>query len=178
MASRTEPMRVYADADFAGDVSKRSTSGNVTFLYGGPVNWLSRLQKLYALSTTEAEIYSAVEAYKDAAHLKLHLTELGVRPDQPIPIHEDNAACRIMTSTQLKFFQKARHYTTRLGALSDGVANGTMKWVATDTSEMIADVFTKPLSKDLFEKFRNTLVHDVKTFEASQDPPSKGLADA
>ena len=169
--SRTEPMRIYADADFAGDVSRRSTSGNVTFLYGGPIQWSSRLQKLYALSTTEAEIYSAVEAYKDAAHLKLQLHELGVRENKPLPVHEDNAACRIMTETQLKFFSKARHYTTRLGALGDAVANGTMKWVATDTKEMIADAFTKPLTTSIFEKFRNTLVHDVKEYESSQEVP-------
>ena len=70
-ACRADPLRTYADADFAGDTTKRSTSGNVTFLYGGPVLWSSRLQKLHALSTTEAEIYSAVEAMKDAAHVRL-----------------------------------------------------------------------------------------------------------
>ena len=106
-----EPSRIYADADFAGDSSKRSTSGNIIFLSGGPITWSSRLQKLYALSTAEAEIYSLTEALKDAAFLKLHLHALGVLEDKPIPVHEDNSACRIMSANELKTYssQALRH---------------------------------------------------------------------
>ena len=128
---KTEPIRIYADADFAGDVSRRSTSGNVTFLY------------------------SAVEDTKDAVHMKVQLHGLRVRENRSLPVHEDNVACRIMTKTsirnhtkamprgakdrafkrppcfgvsnglwaetQLKLFSKTRHYTTHFGALGDTI---------------------------------------------------------
>ena len=154
------PLETFCDADFAGDVTRRSTSGNISFLYGGPLRWLSQLQKLYALSTAESEIYSAVEAVKDAAHLKLHLSALGVRLDEPIPVYEDNAACRIMTAQQLKSFNRARHYTTRLGFLQDQHGD-TFTFVPCDTENMIADAFTKSLPADSFIKFRDTMVHDI-----------------
>ena len=154
------PLEIFCDADFAGDVTRRSTSGNISFFYGGPLRWLAQLQKLYALSTAESEIYSAVEAVKDAAHLKLLLHSLRVRPDEPVPVHEDNSACRIMTTQSLKSFNRARHYTTRLGFLQDNHGD-TFEFIPCDTTDMIADMFTKSLPADSFVKFRDMVVHDV-----------------
>ena len=160
-ALRADPLHVYCDADFAGDTTKRSTSGMITFLNGGPIMWSSRLQKLQALSTTESEIYSAVEAIRDASILRLQLTELGVRPDEPIPIHEDNSACITMGMTYLKKFNNARHYVTRLNFLQERLHDGTCKMVMTPTKEQIADALTKPLGRVEFEKFRDIMVQPV-----------------
>ena len=49
-------LAVYSDADWAGDKSDRkSTSGCVAMLYGGPISWASRKQKSVATSSTESE---------------------------------------------------------------------------------------------------------------------------
>ena len=49
----------YSDSDFAGDVEDRkSTSGQVFFLGGLPITCNSLKQKVVALSSCEAEIYS------------------------------------------------------------------------------------------------------------------------
>ena len=49
----------YVDSDFAGDLDKRrSTSGYVFTLVGGPISWMSKLQDVVTLSTTEAEYVS------------------------------------------------------------------------------------------------------------------------
>jgi len=46
----------YVDSDFASDVdSQRSTTGYVFTLGSGAMSWVSTLQKIVALSTTEAE---------------------------------------------------------------------------------------------------------------------------
>ena len=81
---------------------------------------------------------------------------------KPIPVHEDNAACRMMAENDLKVFNKARHYLVRLGFLQDKVTDGTAKFVQTDTSDMIADALTKPLVYDIFAKFRDVMVKDVR----------------
>jgi len=45
----------YADADLAGDInSGKSTTGFVFTLGGTTISWASNLQKIVALSTTEA----------------------------------------------------------------------------------------------------------------------------
>jgi len=53
-------IRGYIDSDFVGDLEKRkSTTGYVFIIAGGAVSWVSKLQTVVALSTTEAE-YMAV----------------------------------------------------------------------------------------------------------------------
>ena len=46
----------YVDSDFVGDIAKRKfTTGYVFTLAGAAVSWVSKLQTVVALSTTEAE---------------------------------------------------------------------------------------------------------------------------
>ena len=76
--------KIFADSAYADDVSRKSTFGNVTFLNGGPISWQSTLAKTVALSTAEAEINSAVEAAKQALHLKLMLAEMTFSKPMPL----------------------------------------------------------------------------------------------
>jgi len=53
----------YTDADYAGDLDhRRSTTGYIYKLNGGPVAWCSRRQQCTAMSTTEAEYVAALSA--------------------------------------------------------------------------------------------------------------------
>jgi hypothetical protein len=158
---RDDPYQIYCDADFAGDTTRRSTMGIVTFLNCAPISWTSRLMKLQALSTTESEIYAATEAIKDAAYMKVHLAALRVRENVSIPVHEDNSACVTMGMSYLKSYNKARHYVTRLNFLQERVADGTALLVPTPTKEQIADVLTKSLNYQDFTRFRDILVTNV-----------------
>ena len=50
----------YVDSDFAGEVDhRRSTTGYVFTMAGTAISWMSQLQKIVTISTTEAE-YEAV----------------------------------------------------------------------------------------------------------------------
>jgi hypothetical protein len=56
----------YVDADLAGNVdSRKSTTGFVYTLSGTAVCWASKLQKIVALSTTEAEYVTVTKAGKE-----------------------------------------------------------------------------------------------------------------
>ena len=53
-------IKIYSDADWAGDKStRRSTSGCCTFLNGCLISWYSKKQATVVLSTMEAEYVSA-----------------------------------------------------------------------------------------------------------------------
>jgi len=58
---KKEALKVYSDADYAGDKdTRRSTTGVVTTLTHGAISWTSQLQRSVAISM-EAEIISASE---------------------------------------------------------------------------------------------------------------------
>ena len=76
-------VRGYVDSDFAGDLDKRSpaksksTTGYMFTLAGAAVSWVSKLQTVVALSTTEAEYMAATQACKEAIWIQRLLEELG-----------------------------------------------------------------------------------------------------
>ena len=74
----------YSNSDWVGDKeSRKSTSGFIFMLNGGPVSWCSKRQPTVALSSTEAEYIALTLAAKEATWLRLLLTELGLlQPDQ------------------------------------------------------------------------------------------------
>ena len=59
-------LQIFADSDFAGDESNRSTMGIVIMMNGGPISWCSILDKTASLSTCEVKINAACVKAKDA----------------------------------------------------------------------------------------------------------------
>lgn len=89
----------YSDSDWAGELeSRKSTSGFIFMLNGGPVSWCSKRQPTVALSSTEAEYIALTLAAKEATWLRPLLTELGLlQPDQQhalIKVLERNTSVR------------------------------------------------------------------------------------
>ncbi|KAH9770162.1 hypothetical protein KPL71_012287 [Citrus sinensis] len=83
-------IRGYVDSDFTGDLDKRkSTTGYVFTLAGTIISWVSNLQTVVALSTTEAEYMVATQACKEAIWIQRLLEELGHK-QQKIPVFCDN----------------------------------------------------------------------------------------
>ena len=69
----------YSDSDWAGDKdSRKSTSGFIFMLIGGPLSWCSKRQATVALSLTEAEYIALTLAAKEATWMRLLLTQLGI----------------------------------------------------------------------------------------------------
>ena len=82
----------YSNFDWAGDhVDRKSTSGFIFMLNGGPISYASKKQAIVALSSTEAEYVALNLAVREATWLRLLLTELGLLMpnDQFTEIHID-----------------------------------------------------------------------------------------
>jgi hypothetical protein len=154
----TKP-EVFVDADLGGDrETRKSTSGMVITMNGGPIDWSSKLQKLCAQSSAEAEIYAAADSVKQALHIKLLCEECNIRkPAIPMTLWEDNEAC-IRICHGLKGSNNAKHFQLRLRFLSEHVSMGTVQFSKIDTKEQLADAFTKALPEPAFLKFRDRML--------------------
>jgi len=67
----SQPLQGFVDAYWAGDVdNRRSTTGFVFTINGGPIAWVSRRQLTVATSTAEAEYVAAAMGTKEALWLR------------------------------------------------------------------------------------------------------------
>jgi hypothetical protein len=81
----------FSDADHGGNPdSGKSTSAYVACMASGAVSWLSKLQSIIALSTTEAEFIAAVTAGQEMLWFHQFLSELGFKFSGPSMMFVDN----------------------------------------------------------------------------------------
>ena len=145
----------YSDADWGGDLDDRkSTSGYVFQISGGPVSWRSKKQTCVALSTAEAEYVALASATQEALWMRRLSAELsGGPPEGAVTIFEDNQSAISMTKNP-QFHGHSKHISIKYHFVRDQVSDKTIKVEHCPTAEMIADMLTKALHKDQFTKLR------------------------
>jgi hypothetical protein len=82
----------YSDADWGGDVDRKSTSGALHYFGEDLVHWTSKTQGCVALSTAEAEYVTASSCAQDVIWLRGVLGDLNYQQREPTVIFEDNTA--------------------------------------------------------------------------------------
>ncbi|MCO5573237.1 hypothetical protein L7F22_027006 [Adiantum nelumboides] len=139
-------LKGFCDSDMAGDVdTRKSTSGYVFTLAGGAVSWCSRVQKIVALSTTEAEYISATEASKEAIWLAQLCSEFGL-PDKA-PMLGCDSQSAICLAKNAMFHARTKHIDVRYHFIREVLEDGLITLVKVHTSQNRADALTKCLLK-------------------------------
>ena len=143
----------YTDSSLGDQTDDRhSTSGYVYTLMNGAISWSSRKQRTVAQNTTEAEYMAMTEAANQAAWYRSFFTELGYSVDDPIPLHGDNKG-GIDLAINPVTGRRSKHIDIKHHVIREYVENGHISLVRTPTEEMVADGFTKSLSRVLLHRF-------------------------
>jgi hypothetical protein len=159
---RNPDLAVYTDADWAGQKSDRkSTSGGVAMLYGGPVCWLSKVQRSVATSSTESEYIAQSTNAKTTQWLAQILRDIGCleligEDGKTVQMLADNQGA-IALAKNPHLHERSRHIDICHHYIRDLVQRGRVKIKYIPTAEMVADGFTKPLERTAFEKFKDQL---------------------
>jgi hypothetical protein len=135
----------YCDSDWGNSSSRRSTSGMLARYNRGIISWRSKMQKTVALSTAEAEYYSASEMAIEVLYLRNLLSNMGFPEDPHTPVYEDNTACIEWGNHVIGGRERAKHIDIRKHFAHEVIQDGAMKLIKVDTADQLADVFTKPL---------------------------------
>lgn len=142
------------DADWAGDRStRRSTTGYVFKLAGGPISWRSKLQPTVALSSTEAEYRAVTEAGQELLWLRRMMEYYGFTDKNPTILQSDNMGA-IHLSSKSVFHGRTKHIEIQHHWIREVVENGDLRLAHCPTEDMIADVLTKCLGKSHFKRLR------------------------
>lgn len=143
----------YADANWAGDLdTRRSTTGYIFFLNGSAVSWNSKRQPTVATSSTEAEYMSLYSATQEATWFRSLLKDMKYSVDSATTIYQDNQACIALAKNPV-YHARTKHIDIKFHFLRDKVAHGVIALEYKPTEEMVADGFTKALSRDKHTKF-------------------------
>jgi hypothetical protein len=147
----------YADADWAGSaVDRKSTSGCCFTLGSTMVSWCSRKKISLDLSTTKAKYIALSVAVREAVWVCKILIDLFDHELDPTTIHYDNHSC-VKISENPMFQEKSKHIEIKYHYIRDMVQINIVHVQYLSTHEQIADIFTKPLAKKIFEYFRERL---------------------
>lgn len=154
---KDDELIAYTDNDYAGDLEDRkNTSGYVFLLSSGAVSWSSKKQPVVSLSTTEAEFIAAASCACQAVWLKRVLQMLGSNQGKTTIIHCDSSSA-IKLSKNPVMHGRSKHNDVRFHFLRELTRDGIVELEHCATHEQLADIMTKPLKLDAFQKLRNML---------------------
>ena len=137
----------YVDADLAGNVDiRRSTTGYVYTLGGIAVSWGSQLQKIVALSTTEAEYVAVTEASKEMVWLQSFLEELGKKQEDNVLYCDSQSAIHLAKNPF--FHSRTKHIQLRYHFIRSLLEDGILKLEKISGAQNPANMLTKTVTID------------------------------
>ena len=162
----------YCDPDFVGNIEaqnkRRSQNGYIALLNGATVYWVSKVASVaFAcedigeshadVSSGAAEVYCAGNATMDFLHLSYVAAEMNIPFPKPFRLKMDNAAAQCFAEDSC-FKSELKHIDCRQEWVKILRDRDICIPVHVDTRDNLADIFTKILPVQVFERFRNRLM--------------------
>jgi hypothetical protein len=136
----------YCDSDYGScRDTRRSHTGWVFQLYGGPISWQSKCQNTVATSTVEAEYQAASAAAREALWLRQLLSDLEIPHTPMVILCDSQGALSAMMNSQIS--QRTKHIDIIHHFVRERCQLGQIKFKFVEGKENVADVLTKPLPK-------------------------------
>ncbi|KAJ8646671.1 hypothetical protein MRB53_008419 [Persea americana] len=165
----------FTDSDYAGDMEDRkSTSGYVFLMNSSAVSWCSKKQPIVTLSTTEAEFVAAAVCACQGVWMKRILKELGHSDGGCTTMMCDNSST-IKLSKNPVMHGRSKHIDVRFHFLRNLTKEGTIELVHCMSQNQVADIMTKPLQLEVFQKLRTLLGEYRELKNRGTDPSIESL---
>ena len=153
----------YADADWANDLSDRSsTSGYVFKLSGGAISWSSKKQKSIAQSSAEAEYIAGAHAAKEVIWLRRLLSEIGFPDHDATTILMDSQSAMAIAKNP-QYHDRMKHIDVKYHFLRRKIEEEEIELEYVPTGEQVADTLTKGLNREKHFKFAKEMAVGCST---------------
>jgi len=124
---------------------------------GVAILWKSRLQRTVALSSTDTEYYALSECAKEIKFILQVLEGLGIQVQKPVIVHVDNIGA-IFMSENVTATARTRHVDARYHFVREFIEEGNIKIVFVKSLDNHADVFTKNVNREIYEKHKQVFL--------------------
>ncbi|KAG0504817.1 hypothetical protein M758_N016700 [Ceratodon purpureus] len=162
---QTSPPRLigYTDADYGGDLDDRkSRTGFVYILGSTAIAWGSHKQGCFADSTTIAELVAMAESTKETVWL---CRTLDCTQELPLTIYCDNQAAIALVKNP-EYHKRTKHVDMKYYAIRTYYEDNLLDFMYIQTTDQIADIFTKALPRDTFQRLRQSM--GIRTFHENE----------
>ena len=145
------------DSEYGKHSSRRSVNAGITYLDGAIVKQYSKMMPIVALSTTEAELYSAVITAQDMMFVYHVVVGLELKVKLPMILYCDNNGA-VQLANNWSVGGRTRHVDIKQNFLRELKDNGLLKVEWMSGEDITPDMHTKNVSKILFDKYSKELV--------------------
>jgi Reverse transcriptase (RNA-dependent DNA polymerase)/Chromo (CHRromatin Organisation MOdifier) domain len=143
----------FSDSDWAGcPDTRRSTTGYLIIICGGPITWKSQQKKTLAMSSCEGEYMSLSEVGKEIVWISNFLTEVRIPFRRPSIFCDSSSA--IDWSEDPVQHQRTKHVELQYYYIRDLVASQVVDMYKIGSAENVSDPFTKPTPTLIFNGHR------------------------
>lgn len=153
---KAQPIEAFVDSDYASSEDRKSTTGYIIFVYKCPIMWASKKQPTVSLSSTEAEFVAANYAVCEVIWLRKIFSDLSLQVSEPTVVYEDNQGAISMSKNAET--RRTKHMDVKYHFIRDCVQNKAISLKYIPTTEQLADILTKGLPRDQFEKLRTCIM--------------------
>lgn len=146
----------FCDSDWGGSIDRRSISGYCFQLNkeGPLISWKSKKQNCVALSSCEAEYVSMTFAIQESKFLQQLLVDMLGCSKLLVNLHVDNQGALELAKNPVHH-QRSKHIDVKYHYIRSQIQNSSVILHYVPTDENIADIFTKPVNRTKFNKFKN-----------------------
>jgi len=142
-------------------LDRKSTSRTCHLLGSSLISWNSKKQAYVALSTVEAKYIATGHACAQSIWLKHQLMDYSVKLEKVLLYCDNTSAINLTKNpiqhSETKYIEIMHHF------IRDHIQKGDIEIMFVKTENQLADLFTKPLTRDRFNKLRTELsILDMK----------------
>ena len=138
----TTNLQSYIDLDLLRDIDTKKSATSYLFTIGvAVVSWVSRLQKVNALSTTKVEYVATIEVAKEMIWLQFFLEELGHPQKHNYLFIDSQSAIHLENNSSL--YLKTKYIQLRYHFIQLVLDDGELKLDKMRTNDNPINIFTK-----------------------------------